>query len=733
MNNPSNTANSNSQRQQTQKDQPSNLNPKVPNISNFNPNRKIMTPSSKSSFMMTNNFGIKNLQVQPKQGSIPRVNKINSFGNVTTQPNSTHKFPVRNRQNTHGINNIQINRDNALAHGKKKNNPNFSNNLSDQDFNTIPPTSSIPTPSNAHDIPQIPSYSKRKRKFTEIQKEKEAAKKEIENLLEELSQLYNDYVDGKFIERDEDFISSFEFMLNRQEFLNDSGKLLNFHRLLPESLNLKGSCLLENSKFCILYSKYKSLTNGLSSGIKTELSLDEFLHLIDNFLMYDLNDLRLIYHFFIDYVDKNFKKEEIHSRLNKNGYEANINDGKMKRSSFIYLLNNPGILWKYSNEEEDKEGSISQVGRHFPNNKPEGDSSIFRKKIKFNSDKKFSPEKQPVEDINFIKDDTPLLNSHTDVYNKNPNNKDIKCEIIEENPSEEQKSQIEGQIDPNINFINSDAINNTIAANNSSTRSNFVDLTKLSPDALIYYNEMVLRNKIDLTIEKSQISIKAPQHKDRKSYRSTSQEKFSIVKEVKFKESDIKADEDILQSGTSNNSHIRGRKSKNDSESGNSEEERDINTKEKAKSKTKNKSKVKGLSKTKKKKYQSDNKLKKDESYGEEENDANQNINDSSIESEREEKTKKNKKTKKIFGKNKKSEKTERSDSPQNKRGRSKSILSRSSAKESLNEEDDSQSEEKVVPIKSKKSAANNNQVKSKSRSKTKEKKTKHNKKIKNK
>ena len=191
---------------------------------------------------------------------------------------------------------------------------------------------------------QVINPSKSKRKFTDVQKEKEEAKKQISNFLTQVDALYENKLE------DEEFSKTFEEILKKENFLN-------YSRLIPVSLNSKGSCLLEHSKFYILYIRYKYLTHTDSSGLQTKFQLDDFVSLMDNCLMYDQDDFKAVYKFFLHILRSYYSKEEIFIKLQKNEENQNVINAISKledlnESHFKYILAKPESFLKFELEKD---------------------------------------------------------------------------------------------------------------------------------------------------------------------------------------------------------------------------------------------------------------------------------------------------------------------------------------------------------------------------------------------
>jgi hypothetical protein len=186
------------------------------------------------------------------------------------------------------------------------------------------------------------NYSKSKRKFTEIQKEKEDAKKQISSIINQVDELYE-----KKLEH-EQFTKEFLEILKIENFFN-------YSRLVPVSLSTKGSCLLEHSKFYILFIRYKSFTHTDSTGLPSDLKLDDFVELIDNSLMYDQDDLNVLYSFYLDYLRENYTKEQIFLKLQKKDSNymvmnaiSNLED--LNENHYKYVLSKSESFMKFELE-----------------------------------------------------------------------------------------------------------------------------------------------------------------------------------------------------------------------------------------------------------------------------------------------------------------------------------------------------------------------------------------------
>ena len=191
---------------------------------------------------------------------------------------------------------------------------------------------------------QAVNPSKSKRKFTDVQKEKEEAKKQLSNILIQVDALYENRLE------DEEFSKTFEEILNKE-------KILDYSRLIPSSLNAKGSCLLEHSKFYILYIRYKYQTSTDSFGLRGNFQLEDFVSLIDNCLMYDQDDIRALYEFFLHILRSYYSKEEIFIKLQKKEENQNLISSisrleDLKESHFKFIIAKPESFLKFELEKE---------------------------------------------------------------------------------------------------------------------------------------------------------------------------------------------------------------------------------------------------------------------------------------------------------------------------------------------------------------------------------------------
>lgn len=231
---------------------------------------------------------------------------------------------------TPSIKNINLNMNSAISKEKKliSSTAKFSTNLSQKE-----------NLNKSQNFATNISINPSKRKFTEIQKEKEAAKSQISHLLNQIDALYESKLE------DEQFLKEFKEILDREN-------TINYARLNPISLNTKGSCLLENSKFYLLFIRFKSLTHTDSSGLATQLTLDDYIILMDNCLTYDQSDLNLLYSKFIETLSKYYSKAEIFIRLQKKEANYMVQNGisdleDLKESHFKYLLAKPESFMKF--------------------------------------------------------------------------------------------------------------------------------------------------------------------------------------------------------------------------------------------------------------------------------------------------------------------------------------------------------------------------------------------------
>jgi hypothetical protein len=687
------------------------------------PERKLMTPS------LRNNLSL---------GTLGRSLNNKPVG----KPSSVSKFVVFNppRPSISKNTNSQISKDNNIARasigsikdqkmlqGERKNSPvNFTSNIplpkpenniisSSQNSKEklvnniiIDLSSTTGQPQNVPFVSNIPlrPMSKSKRKFTEIQKEKEQAKKELQSILTEFISLYDSYIIKKNI-TDEEFIKIFEVILSRDI-------LVNFSKLLPETLSSKGSCLLENTKFFILYIKFKILEDP-----EHKLTLDDFIRLIDNCLLYDQNDMKLIYNFFTQYVGDNYKKEEIMVSLERKQGNLVTDIADLNEDHFKYLLSRPesflkfeldSILGsKYKNETLSKKMKLASI------------NSAFKKKVempKINlqiSEKKFNAglveeslservniirledelEKQamsksklqqvhvppteiialthdsPVENLeqvsqhgqvsdskkilnaglNIINEESPVDQSNTfnnisvheisQVHELREDNNPII--IDEESPMKNSMSQkkiptqeiniILSQSNENKSYEQENQnpssqtqSNNEIISNNLNNFQNSIPVqpdttsnNKLSLDAQIYYEELILKNKIDLEIEKSSLTFNKKTPKNKNHFKMDETVNFSIIPEVhevldlKNKIDDVKMHQeepeepqDEIVAIKSKNTSRRAKSSYRPTKKKNISEEEEEKTAEDIESDTKRNKNNKSVKN--KKRYQSDKK-----------------------------------------------------------------------------------------------------------------------------
>jgi len=296
-------------------------------IGNLGSKRSIGKPSSVSKYVVSNHEKIsRDLNQQTfTENNLSRPSMASAKVQKLSQEEKNSSSPVKFTSNIP----VQKIEDNeiSLSHKSKEK---LENNI----INDLNPTSEQAI--NATYISSIPlrPLTKSKRKFTEIQKEKEQSKKELLSVLTEFISLYDNYVINKNIS-DEEFIKNFEEILSEEI-------LVNFSKLLPESLNSKGSCLLENSKFFILYIKFKIFENP-----EHKISLDDFIRLIDNCLLYDQNDMKLIYDFFTQVIRENYTNEDIMEALETKQSKVITEKSDLNENHFKYLLSRPESFLKF--------------------------------------------------------------------------------------------------------------------------------------------------------------------------------------------------------------------------------------------------------------------------------------------------------------------------------------------------------------------------------------------------
>ncbi len=314
--------------------------------------KKVMTPSVKNNLQLGsrvhNNAGLGS-KVQKQSYTVSKFHLNKPRPKETVIPTQANEMTVRNENLSAGKKHSQGKERIKSQHESLNNTLNTTNTLS---------------------IPVM--GEKTKRKFTEIQREKEEAKKASQSLLEQFSVIYED---DKALQDNELFIKKFS------ENLETSG-VINFSQLLPQSLDQYGSCLLEHSKFFLSFIKFKALTDAYSAGVQMKFPLEKYVMLFDNCLNYDQNDLKLIYSSFINFVGDNYSKEEILTMIEKRHHEETQkllnHSSELNESHFKFLLAKPenflnfeleSLKYKPYKEESESKRKKNTIGSAFKSKK----------------------------------------------------------------------------------------------------------------------------------------------------------------------------------------------------------------------------------------------------------------------------------------------------------------------------------------------------------------------------
>ena len=112
----------------------------------------------------------------------------------------------------------------------------------------------------------------------------------------------------KFIVSKVEWKEEFKFELKQENIVDISNNI-------PRSLNTRGSHLMELSKFWILFIEMKF----------PDLDLNELIDVFNDALLYEQNDISLLYNYMKQLFENNFENNEIYSFLIKlNGNNAII-------------------------------------------------------------------------------------------------------------------------------------------------------------------------------------------------------------------------------------------------------------------------------------------------------------------------------------------------------------------------------------------------------------------------
>jgi hypothetical protein len=280
--------------------------------------KKIMTPSTKNNFPL--NLGLNRAQNNAGVGSkLPKQSyTVSKYQINKTKPKENQPFTESN-ENT----------------GKNDKNDKNENRSETVTIMTEMRNNSAQMQNVILKDNTIPFVAKTKRKFTEIQKEKEDARKASQPILEEFHKINKALETNK---NEEEFFFKFDETLEKFKVIDPS-------QLIPIPLNDIGSCLLENSKFFVSFIKFKETSESLASGIPFKLPLERFVSLVDCSLNYDQNDLKLIFSFFVNQVRSNYSHEEILRLIEKRHPEEIqqilVHSSDINESHYKYLLYKP--------------------------------------------------------------------------------------------------------------------------------------------------------------------------------------------------------------------------------------------------------------------------------------------------------------------------------------------------------------------------------------------------------
>lgn len=126
---------------------------------------------------------------------------------------------------------------------------------------------------------------------------------------------------------------------------------INYKEVIPKVIDTIGSNLFKQSKFWILYTRYKVGEAKANDKKKVMLTI------VDTACLHKLDNKKMLYDYFVSMIKLFFNLEKVHLFLTKT-MKVYIHDYAFKMTDYSYLLNNGQYFRNSSDLNEKKSESI---------------------------------------------------------------------------------------------------------------------------------------------------------------------------------------------------------------------------------------------------------------------------------------------------------------------------------------------------------------------------------------